>query len=147
MEFTDYDTRLAAYAVIVDAGQILLPLWNEVEPGEWTLPGGGADLTETVEQTAIREVEEETGYQIEIAALLGVDTFVVPADRRWHGGQGRPLKNVRVVYAGRIVGGALRHEVDGTTDEARWIPLDEVPSLRRVSLVDTALEFWRAAGR
>jgi 8-oxo-dGTP diphosphatase len=49
------------------------------------------------------------------------------------------MKSVRVIYDARIVGGELRHEVNGTTDEARWIPLSEVPSLPRVSLVDAAL--------
>lgn len=145
MEYTDYDTRLAAYAVIVDdEDRVLLPLWNEIEPGEWTLPGGGADLDETVEETAIREVAEETGYDVELTRLLGVDTFVVPPDQRLNGVP-RALKNVRIVYEGRIIGGELRDEVDGTTDEARWIPLVDVPTLRRVSLIDTALGFWRAA--
>jgi 8-oxo-dGTP diphosphatase len=49
------------------------------------------------------------------------------------------MKSVRVIYDARIVGGELRDEVDGTTDEARWIPLGEVASLPRVSLVDAAL--------
>lgn len=146
MEFTDYDTRLAAYAVIVDDQQrVLLPLWNEVRPGKWTLPGGGADLDETVEQTAIREVREETGYDVELTRLLGVDSYVVPAAQRFHGATDRPLKGVRVVYEGRIVGGTLTDEVDGTTDEAHWIPLDEVADLRRVALVDLGIDLWRAA--
>jgi len=37
------------------------------------------------------------------------------------------------------MGGELCHEVEGTTDEARWIPLADVPSLPRVALVDVAL--------
>jgi 8-oxo-dGTP diphosphatase len=147
VEYTDYDTRLAAYAIIVDdQDRVLLPLWNEIPPGEWTLPGGGAELHETVQETAIREVAEETGYDVELTRLLGVDTFVVPGEQRLHpAALGRALKNVRVVFEGRIVGGELRHEADGTTDEARWIPLAEVPDLSRVSLVDTGLAFWRAA--
>jgi 8-oxo-dGTP diphosphatase len=53
------------------------------------------------------------------------------------------MKSVRVVYGARVVGGELTHEVDGTTDEARWIPLADVPSLARVPLVDAALAMWR----
>jgi 8-oxo-dGTP diphosphatase len=34
--------------------------------------------------------------------------------------------------------------VDGTTDEARWFPIDEVGGLPRVSLVDAGLEAWRS---
>jgi 8-oxo-dGTP diphosphatase len=57
------------------------------------------------------------------------------------------MKSVRLVYRARVVGGELRHEVGGTTDEARWIPLAEVPSLRRVSLVDAALAMAAASAR
>ena len=43
VHFTDYDTRLAAYAVIVDERRgVLLALWNEAEPPQWTMPGGGS---------------------------------------------------------------------------------------------------------
>jgi hypothetical protein len=34
--------------------------------------------------------------------------------------------------------------VDGTTDEARWIPLSEVPTLRRVPLVDAGIALLRS---
>src|SRR4051794_21144736 len=59
---TDYDSRLAAYAVIVDDhDRVLLALWNEMAEPLWTLPGGGVELDETVEAAAVREVREETG--------------------------------------------------------------------------------------
>ncbi|MDO9496439.1 MAG: hypothetical protein Q7J48_12115 [Nocardioides sp.] len=38
MEYTDYDTRLAAYAVVVDDDErVLLALWNEEHERRWTL--------------------------------------------------------------------------------------------------------------
>ena len=63
---------------------------------------------------------------------------------RAHGPGAKPLKNVRLVFEGRLLGGELRHEADGSTDEARWIDLDEVADLPRVPLVDRALAFWRS---
>jgi 8-oxo-dGTP diphosphatase len=147
VDFTDYDTRLAAYAVIVDERQrVLLALWNEGDLPQWTLPGGGVELHETPEQGAVREVLEETGYDVELGRVLGVDSHVIPAGQRNHG-RGRPMRSLRVVYDARIVAGGLTHEQDGTTDEARWIPLDEVAGLHRVPLVDTALAFWERASR
>jgi hypothetical protein len=50
-----------------------------------------------------------------------------------------------VVYEAAVVGGHLRDEVDGTTDEARWIALAEVPLLARVDLVDIGLRLRAAA--
>ncbi len=141
MDFRDYDTRLAAYAVVVDdQDRILLALWNEGPTPQWTMPGGGVELDETTAQGAVRELVEETGYAVELTGLLGIDAHL--SSSRLDGSP-RPLKSVRVVYAARIVGGTLRHELDGTTDEARWIPLAEVESLPRVGLVDIALGFWR----
>ncbi|WP_435743267.1 NUDIX hydrolase [Nocardioides sp. SYSU DS0663] len=138
--YTEYDTRLASYAVIRDDhGRILLALWNQASDGQrWTLPGGGVELDETVEEAAVREVREETGYDVELDRLLGVDTYVIPASRR-HLDSDRPLKAVRVLFSATIVGGELTREVDGTTDEARWFTVDEAAALPRVSLVDIAL--------
>ena len=142
--YTDYDTRLAAYAVVVDEqDRVLLALWNEREQKQWTLPGGGVDLHETAEDGAVREVREETGYDVRLDGLLGVDTHVVPPDRRL-AETTRPLKAVRVVFAATVVGGELTREVDGTTDEARWVPRADVPGLPRVPLVDLGLGFLDA---
>lgn len=142
MTSPEFDTRVAAYAVIVDVDRILLALWNGPTPPKWTMPGGGIELHESPEQGAVREVLEETGYRVELDALLGVDSDVIPVARR-SSGAGRPLKAVRLVYAAHIVGGALANEIGGSTDEARWFPLADVPRLRRVSLVDTAVRLWR----
>ncbi|MEQ7848147.1 NUDIX hydrolase [Nocardioides kribbensis] len=139
MHYTDYDTRLAAYAVITDdTGHVLLALWNEGSRRQWTLPGGGVELHESVEQGVVREVKEESGYDVELGDLLGVDTYVIGPERRLNG-SGRPMKAVRALFAARVVGGELTHERDGSTDEARWISVHEVGGLDRVSVVDIGL--------
>ena len=146
--YSEYDSRLGAYAVIVDEqDRILLALWNEGPEPLWSLPGGGVEITETVEEGAVREVREESGYEVELGRVLGVDTLVVPPDERTRQrDRGRWFRGIRVVFEGTVVGGQLRKEVDGSTDEARWIPLAEVPELPRVELVDAALLMWATAG-
>jgi 8-oxo-dGTP diphosphatase len=140
LHHTEYDTRLGSYAVIVDEqDRLLLALWNESGVPRWTLPGGGVELMETVEEAAVREVREETGYDVALGRLLGVDTHVVPPQERTTD-RGRFYKGVRVVFEAAVIGGDLRNEVDGSTDEARWFPLSEVPELPHVDLVDIALQ-------
>ncbi|HCB03298.1 MAG TPA: NUDIX domain-containing protein [Nocardioides sp.] len=146
LHHTEYDSRLAAYAVIVDdRDQILLALWNEAAEPLWTLPGGGVELSESVEDGAVREVSEETGYDVRLGRLLGVDTIVVSPEERTVD-RDRWFRGIRVVFEAEVIGGRLRDEVDGTTDEARWIPLSQVPDLARVELVDVGLRLRAAAG-
>jgi 8-oxo-dGTP diphosphatase len=145
VDYTDYDTRLAAYAVVVDdQGRLLLALWNEADEPRWTLPGGGVDLEEQAAEGAVRELREETGYDVELGPVLGVHSYIIPVERRL-ADRDRPMKAVRVVYEARVVGGELTHEIDGTTDEARWFPLAEVGALPRTGLVDIGVGLWRAS--
>lgn len=142
MHYTEYDTRLGAYAVIVEerdgVEQVLLALWNEAAVKKWTLPGGGVEMHETVQEGAVREVREETGYDIELGPILGTHSHVMSAAERRHR-NGKAMKAFRVFFEARIVGGELTHEADGTTDEARWFPVAEVPTLLHVPIVEVGL--------
>ncbi|MFJ2518202.1 NUDIX hydrolase [Cellulosimicrobium cellulans] len=130
--------RVAAYAVIVrEDGRMLLPHWSEGDHGGWTLPGGGIDPGEHPEAAAVREVAEETGYDVELDGLLGVDSIVVAAaDRLRVEDRDRALHAVRIVYSAHVVGGELRVEEDESTDDVGWFTPDEVDALPRVGLVD-----------
>jgi ADP-ribose pyrophosphatase YjhB (NUDIX family) len=141
--------RVAAYAVCVRDGQILLARSPAADgTPEWVMPGGGMEHGEDPYDTVRREVEEETGYRIEVTGLLGVDS----SHRVFREGLGRAVDHhaVRFVYEGRIIGGELRNEVGGSTDLAAWQDLEAVPGLVRVGMVDIALRLWRerpATGR
>jgi len=150
LEFYDYDTRVAAYAVIVDGDRILLSWWNGEGHGKpkWSLPGGGVDLQETTAQGVVREVREETGFDVELTGLLAVDSFVIePGERvidtdRW-------CRSLRIIYTARVTGGSLGTlEVGGSTDYAEWQPIISVPDLPRAGIVDVGLATWldRLAG-
>ncbi|MBM4824569.1 MULTISPECIES: NUDIX hydrolase [Streptomyces] len=143
--------RVAAYAVCVRDGQLLLAR-SPAPDGtpEWVLPGGGMEHGEDPHETVVRELAEETGYRVEVTGLLGVDSsrHVWPARRPF--GRAVDHHGLRIVYEGRVVGGDLAHEVNGSTDMAAWHDLDAVPALRHIRLVDIALRLWRerpATGR
>lgn len=138
------ETRVAAHGVIIRDGLLLMSHWHEGD--RWTLPGGGLDPGEPPADAAVREIFEETGYVASLDHLLGIDSTVIAAQDRIHA-DGVPLHSIQIVYAASIVSGELTHESDGSSDEARWVPLDEVARLPHVRHVDFGLEQWRANER
>lgn len=130
--------RPAAYAAVVQAGEVLL---TRLSGGSlWTLPGGGIDHGEHPEDAVRRETLEETGLELVAPRLLDVDSqhFTGRSPRAvledFHG--------VRLLYRGtvsRSVAPAVQ-EIGGTTEAAAWWPLGELGRLRLSSVVRTALD-------
>ncbi|MCV7198963.1 NUDIX hydrolase [Mycobacterium angelicum] len=86
----------------------------------WSLPKGHIEQGETAEQTAIREVAEETGIRGSVLAALGrIDYWFVTDGRRVH-------KTVHH-YLMRFLGGELSDE-DLEVAEVAWVPIHELPS-------------------
>ncbi|AOS61220.1 NUDIX hydrolase [Actinoalloteichus hymeniacidonis] len=125
--------RLAAYAVCVENGRVLLA---HHAARTWTLPGGRVEHGEHPFDTVIREVDEETGCVAEIERLLGVDSRVIPAAEARAGVE---HQNLGIFYQVRITGGLPRPEPGDEIVESVWTPIPEVASLRRSSLVDIGL--------
>lgn len=75
--------RLAAYAVCIEDGQVLL-VRHVPRTGEdhWTLPGGKVEQAEDPFDAVVREVAEETGCDAAVECLLGVDSRLIPAAGR-----------------------------------------------------------------
>lgn len=132
--------RVAAYAVIVGDGRLLLSRLVSRNRPMWILPGGGIDEGEDPYDAVIREVFEETGYRVEVDRLLGIQNFYGPMG---HAGVEVAYHRIRIMYEAHVVGGELTFEANGSTDRAAWIPLDEVAALDHVESVDYGLELLR----
>jgi 8-oxo-dGTP diphosphatase len=138
---TTWTHRIGAYVVCVEDDRVLLVrLSGNGGPVEWTLPGGGVDPGEDPYDTAVREFHEETGHAVAIDRLLGVDSTV--RQRNGSAGQTTLWHGIRIVYTGRITGGALRDEVGGSTDTAQWFPLAEIAALPTVTLVEAGIRLY-----
>ena len=131
--------RLAAYAVAIHNGQVLLARYaSPAGKTNWTLPGGKVEHAEDPFDTVVREVAEETGCDAVAERLLGVDSRVIPV-AELHVPGPVPHHNVGIFYQVRITGGQLRPEPNGETADSAWTPIPAVAHLRRSSLVDIGL--------
>lgn len=134
--------RAAAYVVCRDDAQriLLTRFYSSTHPdtGRWTMPGGGMEWGETPEQTALRELAEETGLAARLGPVMGVFSRWFTADESARGEAGHVIG---VVYEATVEGGELRTCFgDGTTDAAAWFSVDEAGLLPRVELVDFVLD-------
>jgi 8-oxo-dGTP diphosphatase len=136
--------RVASYAVCVQGDCLLLARYVTPDGSQrhWTLPGGKVEHAEDPFDAVIREVAEETGFEVKVEQLLGVDSRTRYAE--WVSPAGAELHNLGVFYQVRVTGGELRDERGGSTDLARWIPLAEVASLQRSVVIDIGLELRRS---
>lgn len=133
--------RLAAYAVCIEDGRVLLAHCVSPNGGmSWTLPGGRVERSEDPFDAVVREVAEETGCEAVVERLLGVDSRVIPAAEARLGIE---HQNVGVFYQVRIMGGVLRPEPNGVTVESVWTSIPDVAGLCRSSLVDVGLALAR----
>jgi len=126
--------RLAAYAVCIEDGRVLLARVASQDGAScWTLPGGKVEHGEDPFDTVIRELGEETGSSGVVERLLGVDSRLIPMSEARLGAE---HQNVGIFYRVRVTGGEIRPEAKRVTPESVWTPITEVVRLRRSSLVD-----------
>ena len=122
-------------------GQVEVALVGKITPRRWGLPKGGPQKGESLEQTAVREVTEETGLHARLIRPLGeIDYWF-----RW-GGR-RHFKTVHFYLMEAVGGDVSQH--DHEYDLVEWFSLDEArknmsyPS--EIDIVNRAEEALRAS--
>ena len=115
-------TATSAGGIVVrwDAGRPQLVIGSRRRDRDnrtWTLPKGTPDPGETLEETALREVAEETGLEVRITGPLdSIEYWFVQSGTRIH-------KTVHYFLMEPIGGDLSRH--DREFDEVRWIDFSE----------------------
>jgi len=129
--------RVGAYAVVPDAGRLLLTRYTG--SGRWSLPGGGIDHGELPHEALDREVHEETGLTLADVRLADVDSVHFTG----HAPDGtlEDFHAVRIIYHASVPPDAEPAvvEVDGSSDAAAWIPLDQLDRHLVTGFVGVAL--------
>ena len=118
--------------------KVELVLCERNEPRTWSLPKGTPNAGETLEQTALREVEEETGLEVEMGNPLGSITY-------WFARNSGKIRYKKTVhfYLMQPVGGSLDLH-DPEFDQVNWYAADEVLGLmtylNEAQIVEKALD-------
>lgn len=107
--------------------------------GYWALPGGRVDPGETVEQTIVREVKEETGLDIAVVSKLG--------DYHEQGVQdGVAYDYYPACFFVKVVGGKIKKQ-ESEIEEVKLFSLSAVPAtlaFEHALMIKDYLAMWKA---
>jgi NAD+ diphosphatase len=104
-----------AIVLVTRPGEVLLTRKTNWAPNRYSLVAGFQEFGESLEETAIREVAEETGVKVSNVRYLGSQCWPFPSQ-------------VMVGFVADYVSGEI--EVDTTElADARWFPVDDLPGL------------------
>lgn len=105
-----------------DRGRILMI--HKTDNDLWALPGGGHEIGESIPETVVREVREETGYEVEVTGIIGTYTnpnHVMAYD------DGEVRQQFSIAFSARPLGGQLRSSDE--SKEVAWISPSDLDAL------------------
>jgi ADP-ribose pyrophosphatase YjhB (NUDIX family) len=117
------DVRGAAFD---EQGRVLM-VREVADGGRWTLPGGWADVNLTVAENVVKEMREESGFEVRVRKLAAV------WDRTRQGHPAGVFSCCKQFFICDIIGGEARPSLE--TSEVGWFAEDALPedlSLGRV---------------
>jgi len=114
---TDRPIRETSFGGVALRGEEVLVITPAGKQRVTALPKGGARPGESGEQTAAREVREETGITVSVREPLGDVTY------SYRRGGRHVFKTVHFYLCDYVSGSTADH--DHEVEEARWMPLAE----------------------
>ena len=128
--------QVGASVIVEDGeGRILLQLRSDNHC--WGYAGGSVELDEDVEETAKRELYEETGLVADSLELFGVFSG---KDMHYTYPNGDDVSNIDIVYLCKSFSGTLRRQ-ESEVDDLKFFEVSEIPK-NISSPVRKALEKW-----
>ncbi|MCK9795217.1 NUDIX domain-containing protein [Isoptericola sp. 4D.3] len=105
-----------------DRGRVLMI--HKTDNDKWALPGGGHEPGESIADTVVREVREETGYEVEVETITGTYTnpnHVIQYD------DGEVRQQFSIAFRAQLVGGVK--QTSSESDEVEWLTPEQIEGL------------------
>jgi 8-oxo-dGTP diphosphatase len=118
--------RVTVRAVISRDGALLLSEYDDETGLHYNLPGGGVELGEGLHEALCREVMEETGWRVEVGALLYVWEYVPHQHDFVYGDQ----QTVALCFACKLLEDTEQPTYDPHQTGIRWVALGDLPDTR-----------------
>lgn len=125
--------------IIVKDGQVLVENQKHKEERFWSFPKGHKEGKETDEESALREIKEEVGLDVEITDH---EPILMEYDIYSEDGEYRKIHKTVALYFAKIIGEEKIQLQEAEVEEAVFIPIDEVEA--KLSF-PAAKEAWRRA--
>lgn len=105
-----------------DEGRVLMI--HKTDNDRWALPGGGHEPGETIAQTVVREVKEETGYDVEVETITG--TYTNPQHVMAYD-DGEVRQQFSIAFRARLIGG--ERLTSDESSEVEWLTPGQIEQL------------------
>lgn len=125
--------RPSVYAIIIKDSKILLSKqWDGYD-----FPGGGIKLGETIEEALIREVKEETGFEIKVGEIVACENSFF----KYHE-KDKYVQSILIYRLGEILSGEMSLDFIAESekhyiDMPEWIDMDKINSIKFYNSVDS----------
>jgi ADP-ribose pyrophosphatase YjhB (NUDIX family) len=117
---TGYQTpKVDVRAVIIKKDTIFLV--KENSDGKWTLPGGRAEPGLSLSENIVKEVKEESGYDVETERILAI------LDRNRYNHPPSPYSIYKIFVLCRLIGGIPTKSIE--TEDSSFFPFNRLPDL------------------
>jgi ADP-ribose pyrophosphatase YjhB (NUDIX family) len=126
-------------ATVVVQNDRFLMVYENAEVGPvYNQPAGHLEENETLEEAALRETLEETGWQVELTGVLGIHLYKAPSNG---------VTYVRITFVAKPIAPPKDKHLDADIIESLWLTYEEVKARQtelRSPMVLSDIERYRS---